>query len=146
MPFILYKTQNICINSYEINKYLSAFSFGSFGTMPMNPIQSCFVRRASSASVYIPLSDDEHRFVQKVHSAHENGHWERGRNSNPICYITTCRCCIVCNHLIGICVGVGIIAVCIYCYVISLSLWNKYDIDRHYSRFAACILVNPCQI
>ena len=24
--------------------------------------------------VYIPLSDDEHRFVQKVHSARANGH------------------------------------------------------------------------
>ena len=34
--------------------------------------------------MYIPLSDDEHRFVQKVHSAHANGHWERRRNSNPV--------------------------------------------------------------
>ena len=31
--------------------------------------------------MYIPLSDDEHRFVQKVHPAHANGHWERGRNA-----------------------------------------------------------------
>ena len=34
--------------------------------------------------VYIPLSNDEHRFVQKVHPAHANGHWERGHNSNPV--------------------------------------------------------------
>ena len=34
--------------------------------------------------MYIPLSDDEHRFVQKVHSAHANSHWKCGRNSNPV--------------------------------------------------------------
>ena len=34
--------------------------------------------------MYIPLSDDEHRFVQKIHPAHANGHWERGRNSSPV--------------------------------------------------------------
>ena len=34
--------------------------------------------------MYVPLSDDEHRFVQKVHSARANGHWERQRNSNPV--------------------------------------------------------------
>ena len=38
-----------------------------------------------------------------------------------------------------------IIAVYIYRYVITLSLWNKYDIG-HYSRFAAHILANPCEI
>ena len=38
-----------------------------------------------------------------------------------------------------------IIAVCIYRYVITLSLWNKYDIG-HYSRFVARILANPCEI
>ena len=32
--------------------------------------------------MYIPLSDD--RFVQKVHPACANGHWERGRNNNPV--------------------------------------------------------------
>ena len=26
--------------------------------------------------MYIPLSDDEHRFVQKVHPARANSHWE----------------------------------------------------------------------
>ena len=31
--------------------------------------------------MYIPLSDDKHRSVQKVHSARANGHWEHGRNS-----------------------------------------------------------------
>ena len=30
------------------------------------------------------LSDDEHQFVQKVHLTHANGHWEHGRNSNPV--------------------------------------------------------------
>ena len=35
-------------------------------------------------SMYIPLSDDEHRFVQKVHPTRANGHWECGRNSNPV--------------------------------------------------------------
>ena len=34
--------------------------------------------------MYIPLSDDKHRFVQKVHSARASGHWECGRNSNPV--------------------------------------------------------------
>ena len=33
--------------------------------------------------MYIPLSDDEHRFVQKVRPAHANGHWECRPNSNP---------------------------------------------------------------
>ena len=32
----------------------------------------------------IPLSDDEHQFVQKVHPARANGHWVHGRNSNPV--------------------------------------------------------------
>ena len=39
---------------------------------------------ANCCGMYIPLSDDEHRFVQKVHSGHANGHWERGHNSNPV--------------------------------------------------------------
>ena len=39
-----------------------------------------------------------------------------------------------------------LIAVCIYRYVITLGLWNKYDIDGHYSRFVAHILANPCEI
>ena len=34
--------------------------------------------------MYIPLSDDEHQFVQKVHPTCANGHWECGRNSNPV--------------------------------------------------------------
>ena len=34
--------------------------------------------------MYIPLSDDEHRFVQKVQPTRANGHWERGCNSNPV--------------------------------------------------------------
>ena len=34
--------------------------------------------------MYIPLSDDKHRFVQKIHSTRANGHWEHGRNSNPV--------------------------------------------------------------
>ena len=33
--------------------------------------------------MYLPLSDDEDQFVQKVHPAHANGHWEHKRNSNP---------------------------------------------------------------
>ena len=35
-------------------------------------------------STYIPLSDYEHRFVQKVYLARANGHWEHGCNSNPV--------------------------------------------------------------
>ena len=31
-------------------------------------------------------------------------------------------------------------------YLIPLGLWSKYDIDGHYSRFAARILVNLCKI
>ena len=34
--------------------------------------------------MYIPLSDDEHRFVRKVHPTHANGHWECKHNSNPV--------------------------------------------------------------
>ena len=36
-----------------------------------------------------------------------------------------------------------LIAVYIDSYVITLGLWAKYDIDGHYFRFAAQILVNP---
>ena len=32
----------------------------------------------------IPLSDDKHRFIQKVHPARANGYWEREANSNPV--------------------------------------------------------------
>ena len=32
----------------------------------------------------VPLSDDEHRFVQKVHLTRANGHLECGRNSNLV--------------------------------------------------------------
>ena len=35
-------------------------------------------------ATYIPLSDDKHQFVQKVHLTHANGHWEHGHNSNPV--------------------------------------------------------------
>ena len=34
--------------------------------------------------MYILLSNDEHRFVQKVHPTYANGHWECGCKSNPI--------------------------------------------------------------
>ena len=34
--------------------------------------------------MYIPLSDDEHQFLQKVHLTRANGHWEHGCNSNPV--------------------------------------------------------------
>ena len=34
--------------------------------------------------MYMPLSDDKHRFVQKVHSTPANGHCEHGHNSNPV--------------------------------------------------------------
>ena len=34
--------------------------------------------------MYIPLCDNEHRFVQKVHPACANGHWEHRRNSNTV--------------------------------------------------------------
>ena len=40
-------------------------------------------------------------------------------------------------------VPLGIIAVCIYRYVITLDLRSKYDVDGHYSKFAARILANP---
>ena len=34
--------------------------------------------------MYVPLRDDEHIFVQKVHPPCANGHWEHGCNSNPV--------------------------------------------------------------
>ena len=49
--------------------------------------------------MYIPLSDDKHRFVQKVHSARASGHWERGRNSNPVAMLPYAA--VVCNYLIN---------------------------------------------
>ena len=35
-----------------------------------------------------------------------------------------------------------LIAVCIYRYVITLALHRKYDMDGHYSRFVARILLS----
>ena len=49
------------------------------------------------------------------------------------------------SNFLHMCV-ILVIAVCIYHYVITLGLWKKYDIDGHYSRFATCILANPCDI
>ena len=37
----------------------------------------------------------------------------------------------------------ALIAVYVDSYVITLGLWAKYDIDGHYFRFTARILVNP---
>ena len=68
---------------------------------------------------YIPLSDDEHRFVQKVHPARANDHWECGRNSNPVATllhatvvlytiqtfaVTFCnlKCCLTCLMFVRI--------------------------------------------
>ena len=36
-----------------------------------------------------------------------------------------------------------VIVVCIYLYVITLDLRSKYNVDGHYSKFAARILANP---
>ena len=33
------------------------------------------IRSLSGHDMYIPLCDDEHQFVQKVHPTHANGHW-----------------------------------------------------------------------
>ena len=38
----------------------------------------------SYCDMNIPLSDDEHRFVPKVHPARANGHLEHGCNSNTV--------------------------------------------------------------
>ena len=38
-----------------------------------------------------------------------------------------------------------VIAVCIHRHVITMGLSSKYDVDGHYSRFAAQILANPPQ-
>ena len=45
-----------------------------------NFLNSCY----NFIAVCIPLSDDEHRFLQKVHPARANGHWECGHNCNPV--------------------------------------------------------------
>ena len=50
--------------------------------------------------MYIPLGDDELRFVQKVHPTRANGHWECGRNSNTVA--TLPHAAVVCNHLISL--------------------------------------------
>ena len=36
-----------------------------------------------------------------------------------------------------------LIVVCVYCYVITLGLSDKYDMDGHYFRFAVQILAKP---
>ena len=42
------------------------------------------MKNTFNCGMYIPLSDDKHQFVQKVHSARANGHWDCGHNSNPV--------------------------------------------------------------
>ena len=54
----------------------------TFATLPHTAV--VFRMQSSCCSMYIPFSDDKPRFVQKVHSARANGHWEHGRNSNPV--------------------------------------------------------------
>ena len=52
-----------------------------------NTVMSLFVQKPNLrlyCGMYIPLSEDEHRFVKKVHPTRANGHWERGHNSNPV--------------------------------------------------------------
>ena len=49
-----------------------------------------------NCGMYIPFSDDEHRFVQKVHPAHANGHWECGHNS---LIETNSKICIGMNNI-----------------------------------------------
>ena len=43
------------------------------------------------------------------------------------------------------CVTICFIAVYVDSHVLTSWLWAKYDIDGHYSRFTAQILVNPCK-
>ena len=53
--------------------------------------------------MYIPLSDDELRFVQKVHSARANGHCLRQCKCNPLLlHYHIPQLYFVSNHLIGL--------------------------------------------
>ena len=51
--------------------------------------------------MYIPLSDNELRIVQKIHLTRANGHCLRGRNCNKLYQIP--QLYFVCNHLIKLC-------------------------------------------
>ena len=42
------------------------------------------IKIMNCCGMYIPLSDDEHRFVQKVHPTCANSQWKHGHNSNPV--------------------------------------------------------------
>ena len=53
--------------------------------MDLDLVRNAFrVQKLAFCGMYLPLSDDEHRFVQKVHPARANGHWEHRHNSNPV--------------------------------------------------------------
>ena len=45
----------------------------SFGKMSWTAVAAVI----SNCGMYIPLSDDKHRFVQKVNPIHADSHWER---------------------------------------------------------------------
>ena len=54
-----------------------------YGTPKLSRVFSfCYTKNvfigqiSADCGMYIPLSDDKHRFVQKVHSTCANGHWE----------------------------------------------------------------------
>ena len=65
-------------DSYKIFRDLILSTFKSNTTI------GDLTKIISHCGMHIPLSDDEHRFVQKVHIACANGHWERRCNSNPV--------------------------------------------------------------
>ena len=56
-----------------------------------------------NCGMYIPLSDDKHRFVQKVHFSVQMVTVYADIMVTHCCHVTTCHCCIVCNHLITVC-------------------------------------------
>ena len=70
---------------------------------PTSPLPAITCPGDCYCGMYIPLSDDEHQFVQKVHLAHANDHWEHGRNSNPVAtlsHATVVLYATICMHFL----------------------------------------------
>ena len=62
---------------------------------------SCDENINIDCGVCIPFSDDELRFVQKVHPARANAHCLCGRNCNPLLlHYHILQLYFICNHLI----------------------------------------------
>ena len=94
-PVVISRKSNTCFKDL-------AFSGVPHFETPFQSIQGLgYVLLKPIYCMYIPLSDDEHRFVQKVHTARANGHCLCGWNNNPLLLrYHIQQLYFVCNHLI----------------------------------------------